>query len=172
MSLESPTPNDPGPEPRQLRPSVTARGIWLGLRVVLGGLFLWSGLGKLADPGAFAIAVRNFDLITDPWVAVVALGLPWLEVACGLLVVAGWWTRASSALLASCLIGFTAGLISAWARGLDIACGCFGEPSDEPVNYAWAVLRNGGLLAIALWLTWRPAADTARVSTGEQVNGT
>ena len=43
---------------------------WVGtvFRLVLGGVFLWAGLAKLADPRGFVQAVRAYDA-TPEWLS-------------------------------------------------------------------------------------------------------
>ncbi len=101
------------------------------LRLVLAGVFLYAGWGKLLDPTLFAIKVRNYELLSDPWVAVVALILPWLEIICGTGIVSRRLERGALIGTVMMLLVFLFALISAWARGLDIDCGCFSESLDR-----------------------------------------
>ena len=61
-------------------------------------------------------------------------------------------------------VAFIVGIASAWARGLQIECGCFGgggtsaNASDE---YPWEIARDIGLLLLSLWLVWRPRTPFA-----------
>ncbi len=58
------------------------------------------------------------------------------------------------------LVAFIVGIASAWARGLQIECGCFGGGGGPAVNasaaYPWELARDVGLLAASAWLVWRP----------------
>ena len=59
------------------------------------------------------------------------------------------------------LVAFIVGIGSAWARGLQIDCGCFGGGGfDENAadDYPWDIARDVGLLALSVWLD-RPTAD-------------
>ncbi len=135
------------------------KALKLLVRVLLGGLFVWSAWLKLRDPLAFARAVNAYRLI--PWEAtnLVAFGLPWLELVTGLALGSGLWVRAS-ALLVSVQLGLYS-LAIGWAlqQGLEISCGCLGLGS-ETVS-ADKLLSNLLLLAVALaFVVWpgRPAA--------------
>ena len=68
-------------------------------------------------------------------------------------------------LLGGMLAAFLAALGSAWIRGLDIACGCFGRSSVE--SHLWAsMLLDLALLAAlctAGWFSWR--AESKRETT-------
>lgn len=139
------------------------------MRLLLGGTFLASGFLKVKDPGLFAMDVRNFELIGDPWVAVVAVTLPCLELLTGLGVVARLRQiyRGSLLILAASLTVFILAFVISWARGLEISCGCFG--GDEVTNYPLAILRNLGLIGLAGALWWRDNRrnDATRMANNE-----
>lgn len=116
------------------------------LRLVFGAVFIWSGIAKLKDPISFADAVRNFDLVKDPVAPALALFIPSLEVVAGILVMAGLLWRGGVVVLLGSLVVFTTALCIAWARGLDISCGCFGGTGE--VNYPLVVARNTGLMLL------------------------
>lgn len=102
-----------------------ARWLWYA-RTGMGSLFLWSGIAKSLHPIAFSDNLRNFELLGDPWIAFVSLFLPAFEMVTGLCLLAGIWWRGATVWVIIAGALFSAALISAWARGLEIACGCFG----------------------------------------------
>ena len=133
-------------------------------RWVLGGVFLAAGALKLPDPDAAVRAVRAYRLLPEPVVAPVAFGLPVLEIAVGLALVAGVFVRAAAVAAATLLVVFLGGVGSAWARGLQIDCGCFGqggEVSAGETAYPAEVVRDIALLAVALALARRPRSRLA-----------
>jgi len=120
---------------------------WL-LRLLLAAVLGYAGAAKLRDPAAFAVAIENFDLVPSGLAALLAVYLPWLELltAAGLLL-PRW--RAAAALIACALFAvFAAATALAWARGLDIDCGCFGHASATSPHRA--LLRDLALLVVAL----------------------
>ena len=117
-------------------------------RLLLSGAFLLAALPKIQDPGAFAVAIDGFRVVSGQFTAWVALILPWLELVIGLGLLIPQIRRSSGILIALLLIVFIGLHASAWIRGLDISCGCFGESEAEGApNYLWLILRNVGLLA-------------------------
>ena len=100
---------------------------WFGLvcRLLLGGVFIYASLPKLADPSGFAVDVGRYRLLPLPLVNLVALVLPWVELLAGGLLLSGWLSRSSGLLLALVSAVFFVAVASAMARGLDIECGCF-----------------------------------------------
>jgi uncharacterized membrane protein YphA (DoxX/SURF4 family) len=139
---------------------------WLATaaRLLLGGVFLVAGALKLPDPAAAVRAVRAYELLPEPLVAPVAFGLPVLEIAVGLALVAGVFTRTAAIAAAVLLVVFIAGVASAWARGLQIDCGCFGDGGAVAAGetaYPEEIARDVALLLVALALAWRPASRLA-----------
>ncbi len=122
-------------------------------RVLLGCLFVWAGWWKLQDTIGFARQVTAYRLVPWEWINVVALFLPWLELVSGWCLAAGIWTRASALLVGAQLIVYSAAIAVALAKGLTIACGCYGV--DLPIS-GWNLALNVFLLALALWLVWNP----------------
>lgn len=130
------------------------------IALAFGALFLWSGVAKIKDPVAFAEAVRNYRLIGDPYAAVAALFIPWVEVFAAIGVMTDRFRKGSAAILSISLIVFTTAIVIAWARGLDITCGCFGD--ETPMNYPVKVAQNIGLIAVGALLWWfAPKAKAA-----------
>ena len=143
-----------------------AAGPWLATaaRAVVGGVFVVAGALKIPDPAAAVRAVRAYQLLPESLVAPVAFGLPVLEIAVGLALLLGVFVRAAAIASAVLLIVFLVGVGSAWARGLQIDCGCFGNGGQVAAGdtaYRSEVLRDLALLVAALALAWRPASRLA-----------
>jgi len=147
-------------------PRTTAVTPWIStaVRFVLGGILLAAGGIKVVDPQASVQAVRAYELLPAPLETAVGWGLPFLEIALGLLLVAGLATRVVAAATAGLLVVFIAAVVSAVARGLSIDCGCFGgggQVAPGQTGYTGEILRDLGFLALALWLVARPASRLA-----------
>ena len=89
------------------------------LEVVLGGLFFYAGLQKVLHPYEFAEAVLAYQLLPESLVGVAVAGLPWLEIAAGLCLVAGLKRRSCLLLLAGLVAGFLVVILITMARGLE-----------------------------------------------------
>lgn len=117
-------------------------------RLILSAAFILAALPKIQEPAAFAISVEGYRVVTGDFALWVALALPWLELVAGFGLLIPQIRRGSALVLALLLIAFIVLHASAWARGLDINCGCFSaHESDKAPNYLWPILRNIGLLA-------------------------
>lgn len=132
----------------------TYRFLILLARLVLAGVFIAAALPKLQDPEAFAVSVRSFRILEGTSSAWIALVLPWLELAAGIGLLVPRIRRASGLALGALLLLFVGLHLSAWARGLDIACGCFGESEAGGTAYHWNILRNLGLIALLVPTLW------------------
>jgi putative oxidoreductase len=130
-------------------------GRWLVLILawVFGLVFIWSGWIKVQDPAQFLVNIRSFRMLPDPFAAWLALTLPWLEIFSGLAVLTGWLRRGGLLVLNIALVIFAIALISAWVRGLDVECGCFGGKSGA-TTIINALVRDAVLLAVGLWLAF------------------
>ena len=93
-------------------------------RLILGGVFLFYSIGKIADPSAFAKEIGNYHILPLTFVNLLAIILPWFELVCGVLLVAGLKLRASAAIVGAMLVVFIVAILSAMSRGLNINCGC------------------------------------------------
>lgn len=126
---------------------------WLSetLAWAFGIVFLWSGWLKVQDPAQFLVSIRSFHMLPDPFAAWLALALPWLEIFAGLAVLTGWLRSGGLFLLNASLVVFAIALTSAWARGLDVECGCFGSGKGT-TTIIEAFVRDAVLLAAGIWL--------------------
>lgn len=139
---------------------------WIGLvaRLVTGGVWLVAGAVKLPDPEASVRAVRAYDLLPEAVVPAVGYGLPIVEVIVGVCLIVGLWTRPMAAVSSVLFVAFIVGISAAWARGLQIDCGCFGGggyDADATSKYPWEIARDVGLLALSSWLVVRPRSRLA-----------
>jgi uncharacterized membrane protein YphA (DoxX/SURF4 family) len=145
---------------------VTSTGRWaaMGARLLLGGVLVVAGALKLPDPAAAVRAVRAYRLLPEALVGPVAFGLPVVEVVVGLALLAGVYVRTAAIAAAVLMAVFVAAVGSAWARGLQIDCGCFGGGGQVAAGrtaYPAEVARDVGLLLVALGLARWPASRLA-----------
>ena len=77
-------------------------------RWLLGGVFLYMGLSKALDPVDFLKLLRQYDLTQSSLLLnSIAAALPWFEVFCGLLLLAGIAVRGTALTLLVMLVPFT-----------------------------------------------------------------
>ena len=139
-----------GEEDAQRPVRVTSRIAWRIVDVAVGGVFIYAGAIKVLDPVGFANDVDNYKML--PWTIGVGLAfyLPWLEIFCGVALIARRLYLGGLSILAALTSVFIAATIAAKVRGLDITCGCFGHASKNWSFTAHLTLDLGLLAALLL----------------------
>jgi len=117
-------------------------------RFVVATTLLLAGLAKLQRRGQFERAVRGFNTVPDESVPLVALWLPRVEIACGLLLGLGLAVPIAAFLAGVAFLIFTWIVAANLLRGRRMDCGCFGE-FGKPITW-WTVGRNSLLLSLAI----------------------
>jgi uncharacterized membrane protein YphA (DoxX/SURF4 family) len=145
------------PPPIEKRPTLASIAVLA--RWFLGGIFVYMGLSKALHPDEFVGLVRQYDVISSPLLlnAIAAL-LPWFEVFCGLMLLAGVAVRGSALVLIALLVPFTLVMLrrtlaAAAAQHVSFCavkfnCGC----SDGDAFFCNKLVENIGLFLIACWL--------------------
>ena len=124
---------------------------------ILAIVFIYAGGVKMMRPDLFLQDILSYRILDYRIAYFVAYGLPPLEIVCGLGVLLPRIRKESAFLIFSMMLVFAVALISAWVRGLDISCGCFGS-SDTKANYPLLLLRDLALIGISLPLIFWPKA--------------
>ncbi len=106
----------------------------LVLRYLIGFIFLYAAVEKIAQPEEFARAIMNYKILPLFSVNIAAIIFPWIELLAGLGLIARVQTRANALLIAAMLVIFSIAIAIALVRGLDISCGCFGTASASKVG--------------------------------------
>lgn len=107
----------------------------------LAAIFLSAAVPKILDPAGFAEDVAHYALLPDPAVNLVAVLLPWIEAVGALALFTDFAAEGGLLLANLLLLLFLGALGQAWARGLDIDCGCFGHGKGN-ASVALAFLRD------------------------------
>ena len=132
---------------------------WFGLvaRLVTGVVWIVAGAIKLPDPASSVQAVRAYQLLPSAIVPTVGQLLPIVEIVVGLTLVLGLLTRGAAVVSSVLYFAFVVGIVSVWARGITINCGCFGGGGYDPdaaSRYPWEIARDVGLMLLSLYLVW------------------
>jgi uncharacterized membrane protein YphA (DoxX/SURF4 family) len=157
-------------------PALRSPRLQLVIRLLLGAVFVYASLSKIADPAAFARIVYQWQILGPVPSNILAATLPWVELVAGLLLIAGVWTRDAAAVLGVLLVVFIVAAVIVLAQGTDVDnCGCTSVAAAGPAptwppewmrGVGWfLVTRNLVLLAGALVLAAvEPAGAEARPS--------
>jgi peroxiredoxin/uncharacterized membrane protein YphA (DoxX/SURF4 family) len=121
--------------------------VLLVARLLLAGVFLVAGIGKLADLAGSRKAMESFG-VPARFASLAGLALPIAEIVLAVALVplaTAWWGALGALLL---LAVFLAAIGYNLAQGRTPDCHCFGQIHSEPAGPR-TLIRNGILAAIA-----------------------
>ena len=96
-------------------------------------MFVYAAYTKLRQSWLlFALSIDSYQLLPEWAVFALARTLPALELALGVLLIAGVWLRYLSIVAAAILALFFSVMVVSYFRGAGIDCGCFGV--GEPLS--------------------------------------
>ena len=135
---------------------------WFGLvaRLILGGVLFAAGYLKVGTPDKSQMAVRAYEMLPIPLANFLGLILPPIEIVIGALLIVGALTRVMAALGGFTMFVFIIAIAQAWARGLNIDCGCFGgggAVAPGETKYLQEILRDIVLVFLAAYLIRYPS---------------
>jgi len=137
--------------------------------IAVAGVFFYAAYEKIKWPGQFAIAIKNYHMVPDLYLNLMALVMPWWEVAAAIALIFPRTRRAGAILILGMLTMFIVAVsYAAFYKGYNINCGCFGKDS---ATAGWRtigldVLLSACTLASVYLCRWkRPAAAGFEVVT-------
>jgi len=90
-------------------------------------IYFSAGIIKILTPRQFYGAVISYEIVKDPFaVAIISSIIPFLEVFCAIFLLIPSWRKSSSLLLLIITLIFLFAILSAYLRGINMDCGCFG----------------------------------------------
>ncbi|TDQ48521.1 MauE/DoxX family redox-associated membrane protein [Actinorugispora endophytica] len=131
----------------------------LAARLALAGVVGYAGYTKVIVPALSVQSVQAYQLFGDDVSRFIGYTLPLFEIALALLLVLGLATRLTGIVGALLMGVFIAGIASAWARGLNIDCGCFGTGgpvAEGETAYGLDIARDLGFMALGLFVAVWP----------------
>jgi len=143
----------------------------LGLiaRLILGVIFIYASMDKIAHPAAFAKDIYNYQILPEILINLTALALPWLELILGIFLLVGLFREGSAWIATLLLVVFFGAMVFNLARGLDIHCGCFHTSAQgtDSAPMAWYVFRDGLFLIPAFYLFYRTFRGKLQAAMGK-----
>jgi len=142
------------------------------VRLAMAGILIFAAVPKFQDIRGSVRAVRAYELLPEAIVPAVGTLLPVFEVVLAVFLLAGLFTRIAAIVWLVMMAAFTFGVIMAWARGLNIDCGCFGGGGEVPegtTKYPIHLLERAGFIALGIWLYLFP---TSRFSVDRWMRAT
>lgn len=129
-------------------------------RLIIGSLFIFMGAKKIGDPFTFLKLMRQYDMLLDAHVAMnfIAVVLPWVEVVCGVALIAGVLIRGAALTAIGMLLTFTPLIYSrgmalfhegaaASICGVKFDCGC----GSGEVYLCAKLMENTGLILLSIY---------------------
>jgi len=113
----------------------------MGLRIVVGILFVYAGVSKISAPHQFALDISSFRLVPSFAVMPLVWSLPFVEIACGIMIVLKRFHIAALTVVLFLMGLFLGALTWAYTRGLHVGCGCFGPRIDQD-TCVWLIARD------------------------------
>lgn len=124
------------------------------LRLALAGILIAASADKILYPQSFAAVVRDYRILPPALVNLTAIILPWLELALGILLLAGRMRLGTLLLVNVLLLTFLAALVANYFRGIDVNCGCFSTTGAAPLPMSWYIFRDGVFVVMAMGAAW------------------
>lgn len=125
----------------------------VALRIVIGALFIFSGIAKAVDPWGAVFKIEDYFMawgINEPRtiIFVAAVALSTLELTLGFMLLAGGFKRASVWLLTAMMAFMLPLSLYIWIASPVDDCGCFGDALkiSNPMTFWKNVAITGGLI--------------------------
>ena len=130
--------------------------IILVCRIILGVIFIYASLDKIAHPAEFAKAIGNYHVLPFGLENLLALTLPWLELLAGVALITGVMIDGAAIMVIIMNIIFIFAISQALARGISIECGCFSVTTEGGDNIGLqTVIRDIGYLIMGFIVLYR-----------------
>ncbi len=148
----------------------------LGLRILFCILLITASTDKVIKPIDFAQMITNYRVpffLTPEICRWIGIWLPYVEIVVGVFLILGIWLDAAVIINLVLMVIFTTLVTQAYARGLDISCGCFAVETDAPSIGIGKIIENiafSCLSALLVWMTFKyNLADTFRLRFPKKV---
>lgn len=130
-----------------MRALLTGRIFNMGMRLIIGVVFVYAALDKIVYPQQFAIAVRGYQMIPLSISNMFAIAVPWSEMIAGGMLILGILTRRAAAATLILLAMFVGAMATVLIRGMVVDCGCFGSEGGSSTVGPFLIVRNLFLMA-------------------------
>lgn len=119
------------------------------IRLILAGIFLYSGLIKASSSAQFAIALAPFTFLPAGSLRPLSILLPLCELAGGVLILVPRTKRLGAGVIFALCVLFAMVLGWALANGIIVSCSCFGQ-DEKPSAIKMAIALGRDLVLAGL----------------------
>lgn len=106
---------------------------WI-LRIGFSFILIYAAWNKILNPFAFAENVSQYRVIGIDLSLWTAVFIPYLEIVLAICLLSGIWLKSAVWANTFLMFLFLILIIQAFARGLDIDCGCFTQNGEANIN--------------------------------------
>jgi len=132
-----------------------SKRIQLIARLILGSIFIYASIDKIAYSAEFAKIIKSYNILPDFFVLPTSYILPWIELIFGILLVIGLFIKESAIILTSLLFIFLIAFGIQATKGSIEDCGCFGKmPFLSSSNTFILILRDLVFLSLGLMIVF------------------
>lgn len=122
-------------------------------RFIMAFVWISAGWAKIGQHMTVTQTIMAYQIFTPEWSDMLARIIGPLEIAGGLFLLLGIRIREAGWVSIVVLSLFIIGLSSAYARGLDIDCGCFGAAGDSSSSdIVFTIVRDIVFVGITLFM--------------------
>jgi len=119
-------------------------------RVILGALFIYASIDKIAHPLAFAQVIHHYRATPPDLINYIAIIMPWIELLAGITLIFGCMVKGSSLTINAMLVFFIVLLAITASRGINVSCGCFTTSTAVKSNLIMRIIEDIGMLILGL----------------------
>ena len=130
-----------------------SRPFQFAARLILGGVFVYAGIAKIASPREFARIVINYHILPEKIAVYFAFVLPWIELMLGIFLLIGVRVKETALGLSGLLVVFAVAVLVRYLNGAAAGCGCFSMKSSSSESFSLIVGRDAVLLACGLYIS-------------------
>ena len=119
------------------------------ISVLIGILFLYSGILKILNPFEFSLTVAKYGILPEKFINIFSIIIPFLEIFSGFFLLIGVFIRGSSFTISLLLLIFTIAIFYVTIKGYSFECGCFEIMGKESKTGILLIIRNLILLFLS-----------------------
>jgi putative oxidoreductase len=145
--------------------------IQFSARLILGGVFIYASIDKIAYSKEFAAIVMKYHILPERLAIYFAFFLPWLELFLGVFVILGFFVRESALSLSFLVLIFMIAIMIRSIAGPIGNCSCFSlHPSGTSQSLAFLIFRDIFFLLCGLVLALTNRAKKLHISFLSQLS--
>lgn len=136
-----------------------SKGFQIVCRLILGCVFIYASIDKIAFPNEFAKIVQNYNVLPEFSLKIVAYLLPWVELILGIFLIVGLFVKVSAVTLSSLMVTFMLVMGIKSLSGPIEDCGCFPKSSIiSSSNVIFLLIRDVLFISLGVILILQRAS--------------